>query len=67
MPELPLTIRLIGLRVTKLKDLRMPEGKGLKKAGSCVFLRELTDILVISFSSRATRHRVRNARGANPY
>jgi len=25
-PELPLNIRLIGLRVTKLKDLRAPEG-----------------------------------------
>ncbi|KAF8495871.1 IMS-domain-containing protein [Gautieria morchelliformis] len=31
MPEFPLTIRLIGLRVTKLKDLRAPEGQGLKR------------------------------------
>lgn len=25
LPELPLTVRLIGLRVTKLKDLHAPE------------------------------------------
>ncbi|KAF8578024.1 IMS-domain-containing protein [Ramaria rubella] len=31
MPELPLTIRLIGLRVTKLKDLRAPDEPGLKR------------------------------------
>lgn len=28
LPELPLTIRLIGLRVTKLKDLRAAEPAG---------------------------------------
>ncbi|KIJ49550.1 hypothetical protein M422DRAFT_27916 [Sphaerobolus stellatus SS14] len=30
-PELPLNIRLIGLRVTKLKDLRAADAKGLKR------------------------------------
>jgi len=31
MPELPLSLRLIGLRVTKLKDLREGEKKGIKR------------------------------------
>ena len=30
-PELPLCIRLIGLRVTKLKDLRAPADQGIKR------------------------------------
>lgn len=36
MPELPLTIRLIGLRVTKLKDLRAAGDQGLKRASYAV-------------------------------
>lgn len=31
MPEFPLSLRLIGLRVTKLKDLREDEKKGIKR------------------------------------
>ena len=31
MPEFPLSLRLIGLRVTKLKDLREDERKGIKR------------------------------------
>lgn len=31
MPEFPLSLRLIGLRVTKLKDLRESEKKGIKR------------------------------------
>jgi DNA polymerase kappa len=31
MPEFPLSLRLIGLRVTKLKDLREGEKKGIKR------------------------------------
>ncbi|GJJ06399.1 hypothetical protein Clacol_000590 [Clathrus columnatus] len=31
LTELPLCIRLIGLRVTKLKDLRAPENQGVKR------------------------------------
>ena len=31
MPEFPLSLRLIGLRVTKLKDLREDENKGIKR------------------------------------
>ncbi len=30
-PKLPLCLRLIGLRVTKLKDLRVPDEKGIKR------------------------------------
>ncbi|KAF5389456.1 hypothetical protein D9757_004259 [Collybiopsis confluens] len=32
LPELPLKIRLIGLRVTKLKDMRAPTDSGIKRA-----------------------------------
>jgi len=31
MPEFPLSLRLIGLRVTKLKDLREDEKKSIKR------------------------------------
>jgi DNA polymerase kappa len=31
MPEFPLSLRLIGLRVTKLKDLREDEKRGIKR------------------------------------
>lgn len=31
MPEFPLSLRLIGLRVTKLKDLREDDNKGIKR------------------------------------
>ena len=31
MPEFPLSLRLIGLRVTKLKDLKEDERKGIKR------------------------------------
>jgi len=31
MPEFPLSLRLIGLRVTKLKDLKEDEKKGIKR------------------------------------
>jgi len=35
LPELPLCIRLIGLRVTKLKDLRMKDnGHGIERVRS---------------------------------
>lgn len=31
MPEFPLSLRLIGLRVTKLKDLKEDEKRGIKR------------------------------------
>jgi hypothetical protein len=37
LPELPMTIRLIGLRVTNLKDLRIKEDRGIKRV-SCMSL-----------------------------
>lgn len=50
-PELPLTLRLIGLRVTKLKDLREDPDAN---AGSIKRVRASTDIettSVLSFLS----------------
>lgn len=50
-PELPLTLRLIGLRVTKLKDLREDPDAN---AGSIKRVRASTDIettYVLSFLS----------------
>jgi hypothetical protein len=40
LPELPLKLRLIGLRVTKLKDLRAPASPpgGIKKVTSALSL-----------------------------
>ncbi|KAF8348380.1 DNA/RNA polymerase [Amanita rubescens] len=35
MPEFPLRLRLIGLRVTKLKDLRTADNTGIKRVRSC--------------------------------
>lgn len=40
LPELPLTIRLIGLRITKLKDLHAAEPAGGIKRVSAEKLRE---------------------------
>jgi len=38
LPELPLTLRLIGLRATKLKDLKAPESKtGIKRVRLSIF------------------------------
>lgn len=31
MPEFPLSLRLIGLRVTKLKDLKADDSGGIKR------------------------------------
>jgi hypothetical protein len=43
LPELPLTIRLIGLRVTKLKDLRAPSpaAGGIKRVCSICIVQDL--------------------------
>jgi hypothetical protein len=41
MPEFPLSLRLIGLRVTKLKDLREDERKGIKRV-------RFIDLLIMS-------------------
>ncbi|THV05009.1 DNA/RNA polymerase [Dendrothele bispora CBS 962.96] len=34
VPELPLSLRLIGLRVTSLKDLRLSDSVGIKRVGA---------------------------------
>ncbi|KLO19428.1 DNA/RNA polymerase [Schizopora paradoxa] len=48
-PELPLCLRLIGLRVTKLKDLRVPDDKGIKRRrktdmGVAIEVREVIEV-----------------------
>jgi hypothetical protein len=59
LPELPLTIRLIGLRVTKLKDLRLEPSMGIKRVRD--FHQPLPISLYFSFlTPQIPLHRTRN-------
>ena len=67
MPEFPLSLRLIGLRVTKLKDLKDDEKRGIKRVRLIYPIAVRRDRIPTrlwnSSSSQLARKRVRESGG----